>query len=209
MRRWGLVLVGTVELCLVAVAGGGCAAIIWADQRSTGLDAPAESVFPIGSSGQEIDTRLGKPASSRALPDGGRVGTYKYARRPVERPFGSQGTMVPGNTSEAVASVLLSVMTLGVTDIPAYLELSKNRRSVTFTFDANDRLLSHGPPPTYGSSGDAVGSLSLNEIGERCRSEVSGDPPGLPGGVTGGRLTAPRDLYYKCLVRRLAIWGIE
>jgi hypothetical protein len=70
-------------------------------------------------------------------------------------------------------------------------------------------LLEHGSPPPYGSADDAVGSLSLNEIRERCRSDVSRDPRDLPGRVTGGRLTAPRDLYDECLVRRLVIWGIE
>jgi hypothetical protein len=183
-----------IGILLVGFIGTGCAAMIY----SVGVD-PVDSVFPSGASRQDVEAKLGTPVTSRALPEGGRVDTYKYIirqRNPI-----TSGAWV------------LYVAMLGTADIffvpKAIEDVWNNRRTATFTYDPNNRLLDHGPPPPYGPPDDAVGSLSLNEIRERCRSDVSGDPRDLPGGVIGGRLRVPRDLYDECLVRRLAIWGIE
>lgn len=204
------------ELVLMALAiglpfiGTGCSAMILASQNS--LESPANSTFPLGASRQEVETKLGKPATSRALPDGGRADTYKYVIRKVADFSLTTRTSSIDRISDLPTWYLLtlSAISLGGTDIvfaPVVLyEVSKNRQTATFTYDVNDRLLEHGPPPPYGPPDGTVGSLPLNEIRERCRSDVSGD---LPGSVTGGRLRAPRDLYDECLVRRLAIWGIE
>jgi hypothetical protein len=207
------------QLALMALAiglsfiGTGCSAMILASQHS--LESPANSTFPLGASRQEVEAKLGEPATSRALPDGGRADTYKYIIRRVDD-F-SLTTRISSATriSELPIWFLLAVgaISLGGTEIvlaPAVMyDVSKGRQTATFTYDPNDRLLAYGPPPAYGPADDAVGSLSLIEIRKRCRSDVSGDPSDRPGGVTGGLPTAPRYLYDECLVRRLAIWGIE
>ena len=201
MSRQLVLMAVTIGLAFI---GTGCSAMILASQNS--LESSADSTFPLGASRQEVETKLGKPATSRALPDGGRADTYKYIIRKV-----AAQPSATTRISEVPIWFLLAVgaISLGGTEIvfaPAVMyDVSKNRQTATFTYDANDRLLKYGPPPPYGPPDDAVGSLSMNEIRERCRSDVSGD---LPGGVTGGRLTAPKDLYDECLVRRLAIWGI-
>ena len=210
MRRQ---LVSMATAIGLAFVGTGCSAKILASQHS--LESPANSTFPLGASRKEVETKLGKPATSRPLPDGGRADTYKYIIRKVANL--SLTTRISPTTRiyewPTWYLLTLSAISLGGTDIviaPAVLyDVSKNRQTATFTYDAHDRLLEHGPPPRYGPPDGAVGSLSLNEIRERCRSGASGDPSDLPGGVTGGPLTARRDLYDECLVRRLAIWGIE
>jgi len=193
------------------LTGTGCSAMVVASQQS--LDRPANFAFPLGASRQEVETKLGKPVTSRALPDGGRADTYKYIIRP-RADFSLTSRM-----SERISEwpiwlfLVLDAVSLGGTEIvfaPAVMyDVSKNRQIATFTYGPNDRLLDHGPPPPYGPADDAVGSLSLNEIREGCRSEVARDTRDLPDGVTGRLLTAPGYLYDECMVRRLAIWGIE
>lgn len=210
MRRQLVLMALTIGLPFI---GTGCSAMILASQNS--LERPANSTFPLGASRQEVETKLGKPATSRALPDGGRADTYQYIIRSVADFSLTTRTSPTTRISEFPIWFFLAVgaISLGGTEIvfaPAVMyDVSKNRQTATFTYDPNDRLLEHGPPPPYGPADDAVGSLSLNEIRERCRLDVSGEPRDLPGGVTGRGLTAPRDLYDECLVRRLAIWGIE
>lgn len=210
MRRQLVLMAFAIGLPFI---GTGCSAMILASQNS--LESPANSTFPLGASRQEVETKLGKPATSRALPDGGRVDTYKYIiRQPADFSLTTRISST-ARISELPTWYLLtlSAISFGGTDIvfvPAVLyDLSKNRQTATFTYDPNDRLLEYGPPPPYGPADDAVGSLSLNEIRGRCRSEVSEESRDRPGGVTGGPLTASRDRYDECLVRRLAIWSIE
>jgi len=209
MRRQLILMALTVGLPFI---GTGCSAMILASQNS--LESPADSTFPLGTSRQEVETKLGKPATSRALPDGGRADTYKYIIRKVAD-LSLTSRSLPNRIYEWPNWYLLtlSAISLGGTDIvfvPAVMyDISKNRHTTTFTYDPNNQLLAYGPPPSYGPSDDAVGSLSLNEIRERCRSDTSRDPQDPSVGVTGGRLLARKDLYDACLVRRLAIWGIE
>ena len=184
---------------LLPFAGTGCGAAILAYQDRIALDY-LPSYAP-GSSREEVEARLGKAETARALPDGSRVSTYTYTiRNPEWRNMKWQW---------ALGTVITAGFAEGAWVPWAAYEVVKHRRAATFTYDANDRLVSHGPPPAYGPPDDAVGSLSLNGIRERCRSETSGDLRDRPGGVTGGPPTAPRDLYDECLVGRLAIWGIE
>lgn len=209
MRRQLILMAIAIGLAFI---GTGCSAMILASQNS--LESPANSTFPLGASRQEVETKLGKPATSRALPDGGRADTYKYIIRKVAD-LSLTSRSRPNRIYEFPNwyLLMLSAISFGGTDIvfvPAVMyDISKNRHTATFTYDPNDRLLEYGPPPPYGSADDAVGSLSLNEIRERCRSDVSGEPRDRPDGVTSRLLTAPKDLYDACLVRRLAIWGIE
>lgn len=204
-------------LMVLAIAipflGAGCSAMILASQNS--LENPASSTFPLGTSRQEVEMKLGKPAASRPLPDGGRADTYKYIIRKVADLSLTGRSPLPNRIYEFPTWYLLglSAISLGGTDIvfvPAVMyDISKNRQTATFTYDPSDNLLEHGPPPPYGPPDGAVGSLPLNDIRERCRSDASGAPGDLAAGVTGGWPTAGKALYDECFVRRLAVWGIE
>ena len=82
----------------------------------------------------------------------------------------------------------------------------KHRRTATFRYDQDDVLLDHAPPPGYGPPDDSLPPLSFHAIRERCRSE---EPAAGRAPAAGG---APPDRaygYYACIVKRLAIWGVE
>lgn len=177
----------------------GCGALILAHQDSVGLDGPVSANVTLGSPRETIEAMVGKPVTSRPLPDGSRVDTYAYTQRNPEW------------RRQKVTFALMSLMTVGFAEpilVPwAGYEALKYRRTVTLTFGADERLLAYGPPPAYGPPDDGAEPLSLDEIRSRCRHEhgaerlrVSSEEP-LPG---------PRPFAYsECLVRRLAIWGIE
>jgi len=190
-QRFALVVAAIGPLIL----GTGCSAMILASQNS--LDRPANAAFPLGVSRQDVETRLGKPSAWRPLPDGGRTDTYKYIIRKVAD-LSLTSRSLPNRIYEWPNWYLLtlSAISLGGTDIvfvPAVMyDISKNRHTATFTYDPNDQLLEYGPPPSYGSPDDRLGPLSMNEIRERCRTESPGQQHGL-----------------ECIVKRLAIWGIE
>ena len=177
----------------------GCGALILAHQDSVGLDGPASANVTLGSSREAIEATLGKPATSRPLPDGSRVDTYAYTQRNPEW------------QKQKVTFALVSLMTVGFAEpilVPwAGYEALKYRRTVTLTFGADERLLAYGPPPPYGPPDDGVEPLSLDEIRSRCRHEHGAERPGVSSEAP---LPGPRPYAYsKCLVRRLAIWGIE
>ena len=62
----------------------GCGALILAHHDSVGLDGPASANVRLGSPRETAEATLGKPATSRALPDGSRVDTYAYTQRNPE-----------------------------------------------------------------------------------------------------------------------------
>jgi hypothetical protein len=210
MRRQLVVMTGLTGLLF---AGTGCSALILAHEHSVGLDGPASSAFPLGASRLDVETKLGGPVKSRTLPDGTRVDSYDY----IIRDPNWRGDCLPSRGGSQAPSVctaaIMSAITLGFVEVAfvplAIYEVWKKRRTATFTYDPHDRVLIHGAPPAYGPADDAVGTLSLNEIRERCRSDASGDSHNRPGGAIGGPPTPPRSLYDECFVRRLAIWGIQ
>ena len=163
-------------------AAGGCGAAILAYHDAVGLDGPASSVFALGSTRQDVEAKLGKPETSRALPDGSRVDTYTYTvRDPRWRKMKwgfAMGTVVTVGFVEPAFAPM------------AVYEVSKNRHTATFTYGPDDRLLDHGPPPRYGPPDDGLEPLSFAEIRERCRAESP-------------------DAYHECVVRRIAVWAIE
>lgn len=164
----------------LACAAAGCGTAILARYDNRGLDGPA--VFALGSTRQEVEAKVGKPETSRTLPDGSRVDTYTYTiRKPEWRSMGWQwavGTVITIGFTEAVW-------------VPwAVYEVWKSRHTATFTYGLDDRVLDHGLPPGYGPPDDKLEPLSFIEIRERCRAETP-------------------DAYSECVVRRIAIWGIE
>ena len=177
----------------------GCGALILAHQDSVGLDGPASANVRLGSPRETAEATLGKPATSRALPDGSRVDTYAYTQRNPEW------------QRQKLTFALMSLMTVGFVEpilVPwAGYEALKYRRTVTLTFGPDERLLAYNPPPTYGPPDDGVEPPSLAEIRIRCLHEHGAEHTGVSSGAP---LPVPRSYAYsECLVRRLAIWGIE
>ena len=184
---------------ILASTLSGCGALILAHQDSVGLDGPASANVTLGSPRGTVEATLGKPATSRPLPDGSRVDTYAYAQRNPEW------------QKQKLAFALVSAMTVGFAEpilIPwAGYEALKYRRTVTLTFGTDDRLLAYDPPPPYGPPDDSVERLSLDEIRRRCRHEHGAEQTGVSSDAP---LLVPRSYAYsECLVPRLAIWGIE
>ena len=174
-----ILLMGAIGLVF---ATAGCGAAILAYQDAVGFDRPASSVFALGSTRQEVEARIGKPESSRALPDGSQLDSYAYTiRNPEWRKMKwmfAVGTVITIGFVEAVW-------------VPwAAYEVWRARHTATFTYGPDDRVLDHGPPPRYGPPDDRLEPLSFAEVRERCRSE---NP----------------DAYHECVVRRIAIWAIE
>ena len=177
----------------------GCGALILAHQDSVGLDGSVSAHVTLGSPREAVEETLGKPATSRLLPDGSHVDTYAYTQRNPEW------------QKQKLTFALMSLMTVGFAEpilVPwAGYEVLKYRRTVTLTFCADERLLAYGPPPPYGPPDDSVEPLSFDEIRGRCRREHGAERSGVS---SDSSLPVPRPYAYsECLVRRLAIWGIE
>ena len=197
-KRFGLaaVVIGLL------FAGQGCSALILYHKSSQGIDSIR--TFPLGSARQQVQAKLGNPISSRALPDGGRMDTYEYVVRN------------PGIARDAPGMAAGSVITLGLTEavfIPMALyqahQARESRQTATLTYGPDDRLLAYGPPPPYGPPDDTVEGLSHRYISERCRSEHPMERRAAEAGASRQRLPFPDFPYHECVVRRLAIWGIE
>jgi len=184
---------------VLASTSSGRGALILALQDSVGLDGPVSTNVTLGSPRETVEAPLGKPATSRLLPDGSRVDTYVYTERNPEW------------RKQKLTFALVSLMTVGFAEpilVPwAGYEALKYRRTVTLTFGANERLLAYGPPPPYGPPDDSVEPLSFDEIRGRCRREHGAERSGVS---SDSSLPVSRPYAYsECLVRRLAIWGIE
>jgi len=177
----------------------GCGAMILEYHDFAGLDNPP--ALPLGVSRQEVEKEIGKPISSRALPDGGRLDTYEYVARNPEW------------QKEAITSGMFSAATLGLLEpllIPmANRMVEQNRRTVTFTYGPYDRLLDHRPPPFYGPVDDALGRLSWRDIRERCGSEHLIEGREMKGDDVKHVFPSPGFAYRQCILLRFAIWGIE
>src|SRR5215470_15957342 len=184
---------------VLASTSSGRGALILALQDSVGLDGPVSTNVTLGSLRETVEAPLGKPATSRLLPDGSRVDTYVYTERNPEW------------RKQKLTFALVSAMTVGFAEpilIPwAGYEALKYRRTVTLTFGTDDRLLAYDPPPPYGPPDDSVERLSLDEIRRRCRHKHGVEQTGVNSAEP---LPVPRPYaYIECLIRRLAIWGIE
>src|SRR5215467_6098860 len=137
---------------VLASTSSGRGALILAHQDSVGLDGPVSTNVTLGSPRETVEAPLGKPATSRLLPDGSRVDTYVYTERNPEW------------RKQKLTFALVSLMTVGFAE-PILVPWA-------------------GYEPLVGAE----------------RSGVSSD----------SSLPVPRPYAYsECLVRRLAIWGIE
>ncbi len=118
--------------------------------------------------------------------------------------------MTAGNL---IALAAMDAMTLGLMEVflvpMALHEARKNRRTATFTYGPDERLLDHGPPPPYGLADDVVAGLSHGDIRERCRSEHPVERREAETGGSAQPLPFRDHPYQECVVQRLAIWGIE
>src|SRR5215469_1220214 len=186
-------------VAVLASTSSGCGALILAHQDSVGLGGPITTNVTLGSPRETVEAPLGKPVTSRLLPDGSRVDTYVYTERNPEW------------RKQKLTFALVSLMTVGFAEpilVPwAGYEALKHRRTVTLTFGADEHLLAYGPPPPYGPPDDSVERLSFDEIRRRCRREHDAEHTGM----SSDRPSAGPGpyAYSECLVRRLAIWGIE
>jgi len=184
---------------LLASTLSGCGAMILAHQDLVGLDGPASANVALGSSRETVEETLGKPETSRLLPDGSRVDTYAYTQRNPEW------------QKQKFTFALMSLMTVGFAEpllVPwAGYEAFKYRRTATLMFGPDGRVLAYSPPPPYGPPDDSVEPLSFDEIRRRCRLKYGAQRTDASSDRV---LPAPRTYpYSECLVRRLAIWGIE
>jgi len=186
-------LVAVVALLAAAFATGGCGAAMLARLDARAVDSPAEATFAPGAMRDVVERRLGPPTATVPLPDGSRLDRYAYTlRNPEWRPLKwlfAVGTVITVGFAEAAW-------------VPyAALEWKRSARTATFAYDGDGQVVSLGPPPSYGPSDESVGRLSLDEIRERCRAEHRG-------GVAPVAARLPYE-YDACVVRRLAIWGVE
>ena len=193
MRRLA-VLAGVIGLALACT---GCASGILAHYDTAALGRPPEGSFPPGSPRREIEAKLGKPDASRALPDGSRADTYTYTLRNPEwakRKWGmAVGTLITVGFTEPIWVPWVSY------------DVLKHRRTATLRYDPDDVLLDHAPLPGYGPPDDGLPPLSFDEIRERCRSEEPAAAAPAARGSPPERVLG----YNACIVRRLAIWGVE
>lgn len=195
-KRFG---VATAVIGLL-VAGQGCSALIAYQTYSESIGSIRD--FPLGSTRQEVQAKLGNPVSSRALPDGGGIDTYEFlVRNPEWGPRQALGLAVMSAGGSGLAEPLL---------VPWMLyERRKARRTATLTYAPDGYLLDYGPPPPYGLADDAVEGPSHRNIREMCRSEHPVERRDVVAGVPAQPLPFPDYPYHECVVRRLAIWGIE
>jgi hypothetical protein len=194
MRQLG-VLASVIGILLMTA---GCGAAILAHYDAVALDESAEHTFPLGSSRQEVEARLGKPETSRLLPDGSQAATYNYT---IRNPEWRQMKWL---------AALGTVITVGFFEpfsLPfASYEVLKHQRTATLRYGPDDALLDHGLPPAYGPPDDGLSSLSFETIRELCRSDTAEGPAAPAGSAAPPHGTYS---YQACVVRRLAIWGIE
>ena len=122
-----------------------------------------------------------------------------------ELPLGASREQVEARLGKRVASRPLPDG--GSVDTYELHRERKNRQTATLTFDPDDRLVDYAPPPSYGVLDEALAGLALKEIRERCRSEHPKDRSDAALRAAGQRL--PDYPYHRCVVWRLAIWGIE
>ena len=194
MRRLWL-LAGGIGTLLTTT---GCGAAILARYDAVAIDAPAEGIFPAGSSRQEIEARLGKPDASKPLPDGSRADTYTYTLRNPE--WRKEKWWL-------AAATLVTIGWIEPFSVPwAAYDVAKHRRAATFRYAPDDTLLDQGLPPAYGPPDDGPPPLSFETIRETCRSDRADALAAPVGGVSPPNRTYS---YQVCVVRRLAIWGIE
>ena len=191
-------LSGLAGLIGILLMTAGCGAAILARYDALALDDPAEHTFPLGSSRQEVEARLGKPDTSRLLPDGSQADTYTYTIRNPEwhrmKWMAALGTVITVGFFEPFSVPFASY------------EVLTHQRTATFRYSPDDALLDHGLPPAYGPPDEGLSSLSFETIRKRCRSDTAEGPAAPAGSAAPPHGTYG---YQACVVRRLAIWGIE
>ena len=181
--------------------GGGCSAMILA-AASKGDASPS-----VGSRRDDVEAKLGKPITVRPLPDGGQVAIYEYRLGASVDPKAQELTIqmwVPGFGFPY--GLVLEPFFL---PYAIYKAATRPEGKATFTYGPDGRLLYHGLPPSYGPADDAVAVLFEGEIREQCRSEHPAERRDVEAGGSAQGLPAPDYRYQECIVRRLAIWGIE
>jgi hypothetical protein len=185
--------IGVVAVLSAAFLASGCGAAMIARLDATALEKPAEAIVVPGAMRDVVERQLGPPTTTVPLRDGSRLDSYAYTLRNPE--WRALKWIFAATT----------VITIGWTEpfwVPwAALEWKRYTRTASFVYDADDLVVSTGPPPDYGPADEPLGQLSLADIRERCRTENGGDAPP----ATGRQPYA----YNACVVRRMAIWGVE
>jgi hypothetical protein len=160
-----------IPLAIVAaLLSTGCAAAMLARVDATALELSAEWKFPEGASRAAVEAALGRPETSRPLPDGSRVETYGYMLKNPE--WKKLKWMSAGFTAMTVGFYEPFGVPLAAWDI------HRHRRKVVFHFDETGLVIGHAPPPGYEAPDAALDRLSFREIQERCRSDHPRDPAG-------------------------------
>lgn len=85
------------------------------------------------------------------------------SRKPNRPSWGALGTVITVGLAEPLWVPWLT------------WELWRHRRTATFTYGLDDRVLEPGPLPSYGPPDDALAPLTFAEIRERCGADLDGE----------------------------------
>lgn len=85
--------------------------------------------------------------------------------------------------------------------------IQRKTHTATIVYGADDRVVTHGVPPRYGTGDDGVRAPSFTEIRERCRAEHADSAS--QGAAQSATPTHMGYGYEACVVRRIVIWGVE
>jgi hypothetical protein len=83
----------------------------------------------------------------------------------------------------------------------------RRTHTATIVYGADDRVVTYGVPPRYGTGDDGVRAPSFTEIRGRCRAEHADSAS--QGAAQSAAPTHMGYGYEACVVRRITIWGVE
>jgi hypothetical protein len=173
----------------------GCSSLIVMTSTLPGQERPSYAAY---TARQRVESRLGMPVATRALPDGGAVATYQYR---VRRPPNAVGEFVMKADMALLQDprVWLLMQPLLITTATAaaiYAAFDAHHDTVTFGFGPDGELLYVGAPPPYGAEDDALAAPAIGDLRRSCWGEPDADTD------------AAERRYVDCLTSRFAIWAI-
>ena len=183
--------------------GAGCSAMILHAARK-GDEVPYK--LPVGSRRDEVEAKLGKPITERPLPDGGQVAIYEYRLGASVDPKTLEGAVLMWFPTPYPLGLVVEPFLL---PYAIYKAATRPKGEVPFTYGPDGRLLYFWLPPSYGPADEVLAALSHGEIREQCRSEHPAERRDVEAAGSAQGLPVPDYRYQECMVRRLAIWGIE
>jgi len=192
MRRLG----GGVTLAVLVLLATGCSSLIVIASTAPGQERPTYASY---TARQRVESRLGAPVATRALPDGSVMATYRYR---VRRPPNAVGQLVLDTELALVLEdrriwLLMQPLLIPTATVAAvYAAFDAHYDTVTFGFGPHGELLYVGAPPPYGAEDDALVAPGIGVLRRTCWGEPEPDAD-----------VAERR-YVECLTSRFAIWAI-